>query len=191
RENPYGKATTPNPDNERLCLSEIDPRQRGLFNAAWMLGYIAACARGGVDWLALGAPSGSFGHIHRKGGAAAPYFDGLQDTAVYPGFHVIAGLAGVGAADLLDATVSPKGAVEALAVRVGGRTDLWLANRTAEPVVADLGEAAAEGARIVVLDADGFERLTADPAYLETAARDLSGPTVTLDAYAVARVSFG
>jgi hypothetical protein len=43
RENPYGKATTPNPDNGRVCLSEIDPRQRGLFNAAWMLGYIAAC----------------------------------------------------------------------------------------------------------------------------------------------------
>jgi len=104
---------------------------------------------------------------------------------------VIAGLGRASGADLLDATVSPKGAVEALAVHIDGRTELWLANRTVQPVTADLGPAAVGGARIVVLDADGFERLTVDPAYLETAARDLSGPTVALDAYAVARISFG
>jgi hypothetical protein len=101
---------------------------------------------------------------------------------------VIAGLGRASGADLLDATVSPGGTLEALAVRVDGRTELWLANRTAEPVMADLGAVGA--ARVVMLDADGFERLTADPAYLETGARDLSGPAVTLDAYAVARISF-
>ena len=66
RENPYGKSTAPNPDNARVCLSEIDPRQRGLFNAAWTLAYVAACARGGIEAVALGAPTGPFGHIYRR-----------------------------------------------------------------------------------------------------------------------------
>ena len=65
RENAYGKATAPNPDNGRVCLSRIDPRQRGLFNAAWTLAYIAAFARGGVEAIALGAPTGPFGYIYR------------------------------------------------------------------------------------------------------------------------------
>src|SRR3546814_12313933 len=30
RDNPYGQATSPNPDNGRVCLSRSDPRQRGL-----------------------------------------------------------------------------------------------------------------------------------------------------------------
>ena len=30
RDNPHGKTFTPNPDNERVCLSKMDPRQRGL-----------------------------------------------------------------------------------------------------------------------------------------------------------------
>ena len=47
RMNPYGNAVLDNPSNRRVCLTNYDPRQRGLFNAAWTLGYIAACAYGG------------------------------------------------------------------------------------------------------------------------------------------------
>ncbi|MBX3566487.1 MAG: hypothetical protein KF914_00420 [Rhizobiaceae bacterium] len=189
RENPYGKANTPNPDNVRVCLSDIDPRQRGLFNAAWMLGYIAACARGGVDWLALGAPSGPFGHIHRRSDASAPYFDELSGRPVYPGFHVIAGLAALSGAELLDTTLSSKGSVEALAVRRDGRTQLWIANLTAAAVTAEFGPLPGS-AKLAMVDASGFERLTTDPAWLDTAAATFRGSTVTLDAYAVARISF-
>jgi D-apionolactonase len=49
RMNPYGKAVLDNPSNRRVCLTNYDPRQRGLFNAAWTLSYIAACAYGGGD----------------------------------------------------------------------------------------------------------------------------------------------
>jgi D-apionolactonase len=34
RLNPYGAATASNPGNGRVCLSDMDPRQRGLFGAA-------------------------------------------------------------------------------------------------------------------------------------------------------------
>ena len=39
RMNPYGKGVAENPANGRVCLTNRDPRQRGLFNAAWTLGY--------------------------------------------------------------------------------------------------------------------------------------------------------
>ena len=48
RMNPYGKGVLDNPTNGRICLTNNDPRQRGLFNAAWTLGYVAACAYGGT-----------------------------------------------------------------------------------------------------------------------------------------------
>ncbi|MGH6960818.1 MAG: hypothetical protein ACREE7_10060, partial [Dongiaceae bacterium] len=39
RDNPYGASTAANPQNQRICLARMDPRQRGLFGAAWTLGY--------------------------------------------------------------------------------------------------------------------------------------------------------
>src|SRR5262249_49280479 len=65
-DSPYGAAVATNPGNGRVCLSDIDPRQRGLFAAAWNLGYISAAARAGVDALALGSATGSQGMIYRK-----------------------------------------------------------------------------------------------------------------------------
>src|SRR5262249_16112072 len=66
RDNPYGASTAPNPNNQRVCLAKMDPRQRGLFAAAWTLGYVAALARGGVEAISMGAPTGPAGMIHRK-----------------------------------------------------------------------------------------------------------------------------
>ena len=31
RDNPYGAVVSPNPNNSRVCLADMDPRQRGLF----------------------------------------------------------------------------------------------------------------------------------------------------------------
>ena len=186
RQNPYGKATTPNPRDERVCLAENDPRQRGLFNAAWTLAYVAACARGGVEAVAMSAPTGPFGVLHRKGEAPKPGFDGTAD-ALYPVFHALAALAGLSGKPLLEATVSRAGRVAVLAVADadGGKT-LLLANLTAVPQTVRLASAGA-GATAAVLDADSLARTTGDPAALATLAGPL-GDTLTLDAYAVAKV---
>jgi len=92
RDNPYGAAVAPNPDNGRVCLCDIDPRQRGLFAAAWNLGYLSAAATAGVDTVA----TGSQGMIYRKLAHAQPWLD-RGGASVYPTFHVIAGLAVRGA----------------------------------------------------------------------------------------------
>ena len=188
RENPYGKATAPNPDNGRVCLSQIDPRQRGIFNAAWTLAYVASFARGGVEAIALGAPTGPFGHIRRRTDYAQPGFDERAGTAVYPAFHVFAGLARLSGKPLVATEVSEPGAVDALAVHDGAATELWVANKTA--VRQDVVLPAKGGGRVTTIDADAFERLTKAPDFLETARRDLVPGPLALDAYAVARIEY-
>ena len=130
RENAYGNATAANPDNGRVCLCSIDPRQRGIFNAAWTLAYVASFARGGVEAIALGAPTGPFGHIRRRTDYAQPGFDERAGTAVYPAFHVFAGLARLSGKPLIATEVSAPAAIDALAVSDGAATELWVANKT-------------------------------------------------------------
>ena len=134
RSNPYGKGLADNPRNERVCLTDRDPRQRGLFNAAWTLGYVAACALGGVEAVAIGAATGPLGFIYRRAGYPQPYFDSIGGSPVYPAFHVMAGLARGRGRRLVEARVSQPGSAAALAWSDGDRTILWLANLTAEPL---------------------------------------------------------
>ena len=188
RENPYGKTTAANPDNRRVCLSRIDPRQRGLFNAAWMVAYGAALAQGGIEAIALGAPTGPFGHIYRPADFGQPYFDTLDRPAVYPGFHVFAGLSGLSGAPLLDVRLSDKRRLAAIAARDAGNTVLWVANLTADEIVAEIPAMADRSIKIVLMNAHAFERLTTTPDFLESAAAEISGVKLTLDAYAVARI---
>jgi D-apionolactonase len=72
RDNPYGASAASNPNNQRVCLAKMDPRQRGLFGAAWTLGYIAAFAYGGIEVVTMGAPTGPGGIIYRRSITSSP-----------------------------------------------------------------------------------------------------------------------
>ena len=187
RSNPYGKGLLDNPGNGRVCLTDRDPRQRGGFNAAWTLGYVAACAYGGLEAVALGAATGPLGFIHRKGDPA-PYFDSLAGSAVYPAFHVLAGLGKGRGRPLLEARASAPGRVAALAWREDGRPVLWLANLTPEPVAIRLDGLDGRGRHISAIDAAVFERCASDPHALDALRAPLKGDTLRLDAYAAARI---
>jgi hypothetical protein len=188
RDNPYGRAPFENPDNGRVCLARVDPRQRGLFAAGYLLGYAAACAHGGVAAVALGAPTGPFGFIHRRADMPVPYFDGVAGPAVYPAFHVVAALAHGSGQPLLATSVAPPGTVAALAWRAGGRSVVWLANLTAAPVRIALSGVPQSGSRMAVLDASSFERATRDPDAFDASAAEVPAGPIRLDAYAVARL---
>ena len=187
RENPYGQSTTPNPDNRRACLSRLDPRQRGLFNAAWTVGYVAAAAREGVEAIALSSPTGRFGLIHRSADFDQPWFDDQDGTSVYPAYHVMAGLAQLSGATLVDVEIVGGDGVEALAARKEGQTVLWLANLTAETRKLRLGDPAGT-ARVSILSAESFERAAAAPDFMAVASHAIEGDSLELCAYAVARV---
>lgn len=131
RLNPYGSAVSPNPNNERVCLADMDPRQRGLFAAAWNLGLIAGFARGGLDAVALGAVTGPQGAIYRKMDHSQPWFDAAE-AEVYPVYHVLAGLGLAGGNRRLETTSDASAMIAALAHRSPDGTELWLANLTPE-----------------------------------------------------------
>ncbi|WP_293853179.1 hypothetical protein [uncultured Alsobacter sp.] len=79
RSNPYGATEPRNPDWLRMPLADRDPRQRGLFGAAWTVGYAAAATEAGAAMVCLHASHG---------------FLGLGDeTGLWPCFHVMAALA--------------------------------------------------------------------------------------------------
>lgn len=118
RDNPYGAAVAPNPNNGRVCLSDNDPRQRGQFAAAWNAGLVAAAARGGIDVMTLGAVTGPQGVVLNDG--------------VVPAFYVLAGLADASGAKRIKATSSQSSKVEAVAYQRGKARSLWLANLTGQ-----------------------------------------------------------
>ncbi|WP_292590877.1 hypothetical protein [Mesorhizobium sp.] len=186
RENPYGKSTAPNEANGRVCLSRIDPRQRGLFNAAWTVGYFAACARERIEAVAFGDFTGPFGYIYRKADFVQPWFDQQDGRMVYPAFHVMAGLSKLNGATLLSVGTSGADSIAAIAAEKDGRTTLWLSNLTAKKQSVQLLDTPIS-ARIALLAADQFERAAADPNFMESSGGQLD-EFISLDAYAVARV---
>ncbi len=187
RDNPHGKTFTPNPNNERICLVKVDPRQRGLFGAAWTLGYIASFAPTGVETVCMGAPSGPLGVMYRKADYRQPYYDQLPGSPVYPAFHVVAGLTRAAGAKLVSAASSDEATVRCLAYKVKGATLLWLANLTAQEQAVTLAHNA--GAIFAAtLDETSFDQATADPLGFQKNRKALAAPELTLKAYAVAIV---
>ncbi len=185
RDNPYGEAAATNPQNRRLALTRMDPRQRGLIGAAWNLGYVAHLARGGVEAVALSAPVGEFGVAYAKMDYEQPWFD-AHGAGVYPVYHVIAGMAAAAGRPMLETEISDGAAVQAVACRDDGGVTLWLANLTGAPQEVEIQGLPAATGRIATLDLETFASATAGPDALETT----EGPVDRLDlgAYGVVRI---
>ncbi len=187
RDNPHGATWTPNPDNLRVCLTKLEPRQRGLFAAAWTLGYIATLARTGVEGIAFGAPTGPLGFIYRKAGHKQAWYDQLGRPAVFPAYHVISGLARAAGKKLVGADSSDSAKVQCLAYKDKGGTTLWLANLTADNQTVKLS--GAKGAIFgTTLDEDSFVTATTDPRAFQRSWKAMKN-ALTLKPYAVAIVS--
>ena len=187
RDNPYGSAVAPNPGNARVCLSDMDPRQRGLFAAAWNVGLLAAMAKGGLDSVALGAVTGPQGAIYRKTSYKQPGYDGSK-AQVYPNYHVLAGLARACGHKRLDAVSSASSTVAALAHASKAGKELWLANLTAEPQKVKLSGLAGP-ATLHRLGDGNFVTLVNKPDYLVSAGETVKKlSTVELGPYGVVRI---
>jgi D-apionolactonase len=187
RDNPHGATWTPNPGNVRVCLTKLEPRQRGIFSAAWTLGYIATFAHTGVESIAVAAPTGPLGIIYRKGEHKQPWYDALSGPAVFPAFHVVAGLTRGAGQKLVEAASSDNQKIVALAYRGKRGTTLWLANLTADNQRVKL--AGTRGAIFgTMLDEDSFEQATTDPHAFQRSWKAAS-EALTLKPYAVAILS--
>lgn len=189
RFNPYGFATTPNPGNVRSPMVTADPRQRGIFNAAWTLGYVARAAAAGVAGLCLSAPTGPFGIVWRKADWHQPWFDehGSEST-VFPVYHVVAGLASRAGATVNVVACSDPATLAVVAIDAREGRDVWLANLTPGRQTVNLGGIA--GASVIErLDVETFESCCSGPDGFSATAERCNGSSVSLDPYAVLRIS--
>lgn len=190
RDNPYGAAVAANANNGRVCLSDADPRQRGLFAAAWSLGLAARAAEAGVQSIALGSITGAQGAVYRKTGRAQPWYDDA-DAAVYPVYHVLAGLGRASKASRLATTNSAPSTATALAFRSGKSQSLWLTNLTGEMQTVKVSGFDG-GAMMHCLDATSFVKAARDPAFMIGGGKAVKKVgNVELPPYAVALLTSG
>ena len=101
RSNPYGSGVMENSLQNRIAMAGADPRQRGLFAAAWAVGAVAATEGHKVSSLALSALVGPFGAIHRREAWAQPGYQESGTVMVYPIFHVLRFMSAMGGAPRL------------------------------------------------------------------------------------------
>lgn len=88
RVNPYGPGPSNNVPVDREGMAAQDPRQRGLFAAAWTVGYLAQIAAFAPERFAFGAATGPFGLVASKQSFARAFWDDLPDGSVYPLYHI-------------------------------------------------------------------------------------------------------
>lgn len=183
--NPYGSAVTPNPTGGRVTMARIDPRHRGLFGAAWHLGYLSQVAKGGVEAATVASPAGEFGIAYSRLPHPQPWFDTHKDAKVYPVFHIVRGIAAAAGAKHLETVSSDVGRVRTVAWKKGKETHLWLANIRDEPVEVKLRGLSKGKTTLVMIDEDSFESAVCDPLFGDVS-RSFSGATITLKPFAVA-----
>ena len=190
RDNPHGATYSENPDNGRICLAKMDPRQRGLFSAAWTLAYVSELVRGGVDHISMAAPTGPLGVIYRSTDYDQPYYDDLpsakQAHAVYPVFHVLSSLNCASGSKLRSVKVASPDKATAFGWETAEGRWLLVANLTAGKQTIKL-KGVGSKASIGVLDASSFAEATSAPVSFRKRSSWLgAGSELTLDAYGVA-----
>jgi D-apionolactonase len=90
RDNPYGAAVYPNPDNIRVTMTNSDPRQKGRFFASWLVGYVAQLSGADIShWCPAGMLGDiGLGQINASGFSAYPAWQVVKFLASQAGSHV-------------------------------------------------------------------------------------------------------
>lgn len=158
----------------RVALAAQDPRCRGLFGAAWVLGYVAqftATAADAVTLTSLGGPNGIVGRP-----------DG-QPLTRHPAYFVLGRLRAP--ARVCHVSISDPSRVAALALSRDGTNELLLANMTGDAVeiVLDGWPAASP---ISIMDAETWEAFATDG--WAAGRRGDASPRFRLAPYAVASI---
>ena len=186
-----GSDPAPNPANVRGTMVRMDPRHRGLFGATWTLASIGEAALGGVAAISPAALTGEFGIVHRRLPYDQPWFDDLRRAAVYPVYHVVAGMAGAAGRPVVEATSSDRTRIAALAYRAANdATSLWLANLREYPQRVTLPDLDAK-APIGRLDESTFEAAATDPAFLYAHATAVASREIEIGAHGMVWIQRG
>ena len=185
RSNPYGSGIVENVRQNRVSMAGADPRQRGLFAAAWAVGAVAATEEHGVSSMALSALVGPFGAIYRREAWPQPGYQESGTVMVYPIFHVLRFLSAMGGAARLSMRLAGNGIV-GVASQDRSQVRLMIANLGTNASSVQLPR----DAEIRTLNADAFQSAIHDPQWLDTG-QATHGSNVTLPPLSVAFVRMG
>jgi hypothetical protein len=183
RSNPYGSGVVENLQQNRIAMAGADPRQRGLFAAAWAVGAVAATEGHGVSSMSLSAFVGPFGVIHRSEAWMQPLYEGAD--MVHPLFHVVRFMSTMGGAPRLLMRSAGNGIV---GVASQDRSDVRL-------MIANLGTDVSHvrlphPAETRSLNIDSFQSAIHDPQWLDTSEPN-HGSNVALTPLSVVFVCMG
>ena len=164
RTNPYGAGVVENTCQNRIAMAGADPRQRGLFAAAWAVGAAAATQGYDVSSMALSTFTGAFGIVHRRQSWPQPLYDDSDEAElVYPLFHVVRFLSAMGGAERL--TIPDLGnGIAGVAAKATSGVQLVLANLGVNQAELRLPRAA----QVLLLNGESFSAAIRDPLWLDT-----------------------
>ena len=155
-----GPASTPDPDR---LPSQVDPRQMSLFGACWTMASLKYSAESGARSATYYETTGWRGVMETVTGSPLPErFASLPGT-VFPLYHVLADVNAYAGGMVIRTHSRAPLLVESLALRIGDRTRILLANMTNTPqqVRIPLG---AIHARVRTLDERTAAMAMPDPA---------------------------
>ena len=148
---------------------------------------VAAASKGKLDAISLGSVIGPQGLIYRKSSYMQPGFDG-SDAAVYPAYHILAGLGHASGARHIEAESSAPGKISALAHQSKSGPVLWVANLTADRQSVKIGGFKG-AAQLHVLDEKSFNTLVRSAGYLTKAGSPMKKvASLEIGPYAIVRV---
>ncbi|NPD16841.1 hypothetical protein HOY34_16735 [Xinfangfangia sp. D13-10-4-6] len=131
RINPYGTGPVQNAPEAREGMAARDPRQRGLYAAAWTVGYLVRIAPFAPLRFAFGGATGPFGLVSEGTDYPRPWWEDQPDGTPYPLWHIAHVLALAAGGSLVQAET--RAGIAYLSWRKDGRRHLLAANLTAGP----------------------------------------------------------
>ncbi len=140
---------------EGVLPPNVDYRQPSLFAAGWLAGSINALANAGVDALTYFETTGWKGLIERSDHPLRVRTFHSWPGMAFPVYHVLADVAEFSGGEVLPVSVSDPLRVQALALRVGSRVRLVLANMR-------------DGDATVAVDVAGLQEVTQRALNAET-----------------------
>ncbi|HEY2935234.1 MAG TPA: hypothetical protein VGJ25_01460 [Gaiellaceae bacterium] len=192
RFNPVATGPEPEPGPGELP-SQVDPRQPSLLGAAWTLAGAKHLAEAGAASLTYFETVGWRGVVEADEGCPAPArFRSLPGTA-FPLYHVLADLCELRDAEIVAARSSAPLALEALALRSGGRMALLVANLSPVRRSCRIADLPVGSVTVRRLDEQSFVQACTEPASFRAGsealdAADRDSLTLELASFAYARV---
>ncbi|MEP3046132.1 MAG: hypothetical protein ABJL55_08625 [Roseibium sp.] len=120
RQNPYGSQTFENPNDDRICMAHDDPRQRGRFAAAWVLGYASRITDAGIEHWIPSAFVGPRGLLSADNHSLLPIAKAVEDLCRMNGLP------------LLSCSISDPKRIAAVGFQTNDGPRLLVANLTSE-----------------------------------------------------------